>query len=167
VTNIRTASRSAEGAQTRTETSPQDSDTSLPEVSRRVVVVGACAVGVAAALGGCGTYGGSAEGADPPAKDPAPGAALAKTADIPVGGGKVFPDQKVVVTQPEEGTFKGFTSTCTHQGCQVAEVKDGTINCPCHGSKFKVADGSVAGGPAPSPLPAKDLKVTGDAITLA
>ena len=49
----------------------------------------------------------------------------------------------------------------------MAEVKDDTINCPCHRSKFKVADGSVAGGPAPSSLSAKDLKVTGDAITLA
>ena len=42
------------------------------------------------------------------------------------------------------GTFMAFTAVCTHQGCIVGEVKDGTINCPCHGSKFKVADGSVA-----------------------
>lgn len=146
---------------------PQEPGTGPPEVSRRAVFAGACGVCVAAALGGCSTYGGESKGEDPPAKDTAPGAALAKTADIPVGGGKVFPDQKVVVTQPEAGTFKGFTSTCTHQGCQVAEVKDGTINCPCHGSKYKVADGSVAGGPAPSPLATMVLKITGDAITLA
>lgn len=138
-----------------------------PHISRRAVIAGACGVGVAAALGGCSTYGGSSEGDDAPAKDAAPGAALAKTADIPVGGGKVFTDQKVVVTQPVAGTFKGFTTTCTHQGCTVAEVKNGTINCPCHGSMFKIADGSVAGGPAPSPLPAKEVKVTGDSITLA
>jgi len=141
----------------------------LPCVTRRAAIAGACGIGVTAALGGCSTYGGSAETQDAPAKGtsaPA-GTALAKTTDIPVGGGKIFGDQQVVVTQPEAGTFKAFATTCTHQGCTATEVKDGTINCPCHGSKFKVADGSVAGGPAQRPLPAKSVKVEGDAITLA
>ncbi len=138
-------------------------------VSRRAVIAGACGVCVATALAGCSTYGGSSESKDPPAKGTsAPGgAALAKTGDIPVGGGKVFADQQIVITQPQAGTFKGFSTKCTHQGCNVAAVNNGTINCPCHGSKFKIADGSVDAGPASSPLAAREVKVTGDAITLA
>ena len=95
------------------------------------------------------------------------GTPLGKTSEIPVGGGKVFADQKVVVTQPTAGEFKGFSAICTHQGCTVGSVSGGTINCPCHGSKYKVADGTVAGGPAPAPLPPKQVTVSGDEITLA
>lgn len=93
--------------------------------------------------------------------------ALAKTSDIPVDGGKVFDTQKVVVTQPKQGDFKAFSAICTHMGCTVSKVQSGSILCPCHGSKFSAADGSVQGGPATSPLAAKQLKVDGDSITLA
>lgn len=92
------------------------------------------------------------------------GTALASTSEIPVGGGAVFKDAKVVVTQPTAGQFKGFSATCTHMGCIVADVGGGTINCGCHGSKFKIADGSVANGPASSPLPAANITVQGDKI---
>ncbi|MFJ5831362.1 Rieske (2Fe-2S) protein [Streptomyces sp. NPDC093089] len=95
------------------------------------------------------------------------GPALAKTSDIPVGGGTVFSAEKVVVTQPEAGEFKAFSAVCTHQGCLVNKVADGTIDCPCHGSKYRIADGSVAAGPAPRPLPAEQIIVSGETITLA
>ena len=55
----------------------------------------------------------------------------------------VFADQKVVVTQPTAGDFKCFTAVCTHQGCIVATVSDGTINCACHGSQYSIEDGDV------------------------
>ena len=96
-----------------------------------------------------------------------PPAGLASTKDIPVGGGKVFESEQVVITQPTEGEFKGFTAICTHQGCTVATITGGTINCPCHGSKFAIADGSVAKGPANQPLEEKTVKVNGDQISLA
>lgn len=92
--------------------------------------------------------------------------ALAQVADIPVGGGKIFKDKGVVLTQPQSGTIKAFSTVCTHAGCAVTEVKGGTINCTCHGSKFKVADGSVAGGPAPKGLAAMKVTVDGGAIKL-
>jgi Rieske Fe-S protein len=124
-------------------------------VSRRGVLRGAAAVGVVGAAGvalaACSSGGGG-----PPASGPT---VVGPTSDVPVGGGKVYKDDKVVVTQPVAGQFKAFSAVCTHAGCLVDGVKDGTIQCPCHGSQFKIADGSVANGPATSPLPAKTVAV--------
>ncbi|MFF5392625.1 Rieske (2Fe-2S) protein [Streptomyces sp. NPDC013012] len=106
----------------------------------------------------------ASESPDSPEDD---GEALARTSEIPVGGGAVFPEEKVVVTQPTAGEFKAFSAVCTHQGCLVNKVADGTIDCPCHGSKFRVADGSVVTGPATRPLPAERIDVSGGTITLA
>ncbi|MFG2719208.1 Rieske (2Fe-2S) protein [Streptomyces sp. NPDC048416] len=144
--------------------------------SRRTVLVAAAG---AAALAGCSNSGDS-EGSSAPtpsapgtpgtpgrASSPAgAGQVLAKTSDIPVGGGKIFAEQKVVVTQPQAGTFKGFSAICTHQGCTVSSVSGGTINCPCHGSKYHIADASVAQGPATRPLPARQITVEADAVRL-
>ncbi|WP_420118177.1 Rieske (2Fe-2S) protein, partial [Micromonospora sp.] len=94
-------------------------------------------------------------------------AALAAVADIPVGGGKIFKAEGVVVTQPAAGTIKAFSATCTHQGCTVTSVKDGTIVCGCHNSVFGIADGAVRSGPAGSPLPPRAVTVDGDDIRLA
>ena len=136
-----------------------------PEVARRA----ALALGAAglAAVAGCSTYGGSATSSTSSAPGAAAGGVLGAAADVPVGGGKIFADKQVVVTQPTQGTFAAFSAVCTHQGCTVDTVADGTINCPCHGSKFKIADGSVATGPASKPLPKKNVTVAGGQITLA
>ena len=92
---------------------------------------------------------------------------LAGTADIPVGGGKILTDKKIVITEPQSGTFKAFTAVCTHQGCIVDSVSGGTINCPCHGSKFSIVNGSVVNGPAPSPLAPVGIEVQGSSIVQA
>ena len=72
-----------------------------------------------------------------------------------------------MITQPRAGSFKAFTAVCTHQGCTVSSVSGGTINCPCHGSRFSVSNGSVVQGPAPSPLAPVSIKVHGTAIVQA
>src|SRR5579863_1014930 len=94
------------------------------------------------------------------------GTVLGRTADIPLGGGMIFTAAKVVVTQPARNVFKAFSAVCTHVGCLCNQVADGTINCPCHGSKFKIADGAVAAGPAPSPLAAVPIAVADGKILL-
>jgi Rieske Fe-S protein len=71
------------------------------------------------------------------------------------------------VTQPEEGTFKGFSATCTHQGAILNSVSDGAIHCPRHGSAFDISDGSVVNGPATRPLPKQELDVARNTISLA
>ncbi|MFH9982318.1 Rieske (2Fe-2S) protein [Streptomyces sp. NPDC017179] len=146
---------------------------------RRTVVAAVGSAGLAAALTACGskdtsgsgtsttqngsgTTGGS--GGDGAAAGSG-GAALARTSDIPEGGGKVFGG--VVVTQPAKGEFKAFSSACTHQGCAVNRIADGVIVCPCHQSEFSAADGSVRKGPALKPLPAKDITVADGEIRLA
>ena len=96
----------------------------------------------------------------------ASGTLLGSAADIPVGGGVVFTAAQVVVTQPTKGVYKAFSAVCTHVGCLCNQVADGTINCPCHGSKFKITNGAVVTGPASSPLPAKTVTVTGDKVYL-
>jgi Rieske Fe-S protein len=118
-----------------------------------------------AALAGCAKYGD--EGAAPAPSSSSGAAPLAKTADVPVGGGTVLTDRKLVVTQPTKGEFKAFSAICTHQGCTVKDVTAGTINCPCHGSKFRVTDASVAAGPAPRPLAEQPITVRGGEIRLA
>ncbi|MEU0740550.1 Rieske (2Fe-2S) protein [Streptomyces sp. NPDC006134] len=131
--------------------------------TRRTVLM---ATGAAALLAGCGGSGDGSSG-ETAAGAASPGRELAKTADIPVGGGTVFKDEQVVVTQPREGDFKAFSAICTHQRCPVANVEAGTINCTCHGSRFRITDGSVANPPATRALPERKITVEGNSIRLA
>jgi nitrite reductase/ring-hydroxylating ferredoxin subunit len=95
------------------------------------------------------------------------GTVLGMASAVPVGGGMVFTAAKVVVTQPTKGEFKAFSAICTHVGCLCNQVADGTINCPCHGAKFKITDGSVVAGPAPTPLAAaKGITVSNGKILM-
>jgi Rieske Fe-S protein len=139
------------------------------ETTRRAALAGAGFAGLAATLAACGGSSGSSSGGTSGSGQAGSGgsAALASTSEIPVGGGKVFSAEKVVVTQPTAGEFKAFSAVCTHMQCLVDQVASGTIDCPCHGSEFSVKNGSVVSGPAPSPLPAQAIKVVGGKITLA
>ncbi|MEZ0580675.1 ubiquinol-cytochrome c reductase iron-sulfur subunit [Nocardioides sp. MH1] len=129
--------------------------------SRRIVFQGLGALGVAVALAGCA---GGEGGSD---KEVAAGTVLTTTDQVPVGGGVVLVDAKVVVTQPTEGDFKAFTAICTHQGLLVGEVENGVIHCDNHGSEFDYATGQVTQGPASQPLATVDIEVKGDKILKA
>ena len=134
-------------------------------VSRRRALTGAAGLGIGLpVLAACG--GGTSSSAADSAPTAAPGTVLASAAEIPVGGGAVFADAGVVITQPTAGDFKGFSVTCTHSGCPVNQVTS-TINCPCHGSTFSLTDGSPQAGPASSPLAPVALSLAGDQISLA
>ena len=155
--------------------------------SRRALLAGACAA-CAATLAGCARYGTSAGLAGAPPGAPAYGGGptsagtgsagtgaagggaanvLASTADVPVGGGTIITAQRIVITQPQAGSYHAFTAICTHLGCLVNTVSGGTINCPCHGSKYSIVNGSVVNGPAPLPLAAVSIKVEGTSIVKA
>ncbi len=94
------------------------------------------------------------------------GTKLGKASQIPVGGGAIFASHQVVVTQPTAGTYKAFSSVCTHAGCQCNEVAGGLINCPCHGASFSISDGSALQGPTQTPLPARTVTVADGEIRL-
>jgi Rieske Fe-S protein len=159
-----------------------------PELERRTVLLGAGAAGIAGVLAACGGNddgnGGNPaatatddtgtgdvtdEPTDAGSDDDQDGdtAPLVAASDVPVGGGVILADDGVVVTQPEEGEFMGFSSTCTHQGCTVARVDGGQIQCDCHGSRFSIEDGAVENGPATQPLPEVAVSLEGDQIVRA
>jgi Rieske Fe-S protein len=163
-------------------------DTEATTTTRRAMLAGAGAVGASALLAACGTndedgsLAGDDSGATPgstagapttgaaPASEPSGGGGsgtkLSAASAIPVEGGKVFADQQIVVTQPAKGQYKGFTAVCTHAGCTVANVRNGVINCGCHGSQFSIEDGSVKRGPAQQPLDEVKVKVSGGSVWL-
>jgi Rieske Fe-S protein len=144
---------------------PFDTPNPEPASTRRGVLFGVGLVGLAGTLSACGGSNDSS-GDSSGNGGTSSGGSLGKTSDIPVGGGKIFTSEKVVVTQPKQGEFKAFSAVCTHRGCTVGSVSGGKIQCPCHGSAFNVADGTVANGPADKPLPAKTVTVQNGELKL-
>src|SRR5690349_13502800 len=153
----------------------------MSDTTRRAVLAGAAGIATVSVMAACGDDSGTNSGAGSGSNNNAGGnngnaggnngnaggnSSLPKTTDVPVGGGVVVAAADVVITQPSAGQFKAFSATCTHQGCTVADVSGGTINCGCHFSKFSASDGSVKNGPATSPLPEKKITVSGTTISL-
>ena len=162
-----------------------DQDAAAAHPDRRTVIRGAGAVGLVAAgatvLAACGSDSTSGALAGSSSSGSSSSSAATTTSggsggsgdsegvaksDVPVGGGTIVAATKTVITQPAAGEFKAFSSICTHMGCPVASVTDGTINCNCHGSRYDIATGAVKRGPATKPLPAKTVTVKGDQITV-
>ncbi|MEV4255778.1 Rieske (2Fe-2S) protein [Spirillospora sp. NPDC049652] len=163
---------------------PQEHETAIPappeqrpsgDLARRGLLLSAGVVGVAGLAAACGDS--DSEGGKPSATatptdnggmtmSSGGGVVLGDAAEVPVGGGKVFKDRKVVVTQPEPGEYRAFTAVCTHRGCTVASVANGLIRCPCHGSEFRIDDGRVARPPAGKALVEQAIKVSGGKIIL-
>ena len=148
---------------------------SVPALTRRsllrglAVVVGAAVAGFVAArasgladpkvaTAAANAYGpASKTGAEP----------LASLDDVPVGGGIVLEDARIVLTRDAGGTVHGLSATCTHQGCMVSSVENGVIVCPCHSSSFSAETGAPTAGPASRPLPEIPVTVRGNSVFLA
>ncbi len=150
------------------ETDAQPGAAAARDVTRRRVIRGAAAGGIALPLlAACGSGDGSGAGSSGSSGSSGSGGATVAASDVPVGGGKILAADKVVVTQPSKGQFKAFSGVCTHQGCLVQTIADGAIVCPCHGSSFSVKDGSVVTGPATQPLESLSVTVKGDQVTVS
>jgi len=146
------------------------------QLSRRSVLTGLAVAAAAGAAGylvaahsalaraGGATAGPNGYGAPPPSSG---GKLLIAVDRVPAGGGVVVAQDGVVVTKSPGRLVHGFSSTCTHQGCTVAAVQGGTINCPCHGSRFNYLTGAVVNGPATRPLPAVAVVVHGGNVYTA
>lgn len=141
-------------------------------------VLGACAACLGAgALAACGgaetpggtsapTGGGSASGTGTGAGAGAGAGVRVPVANVPVGGSIFVKDDNLIVTQPQEGTFKAFDATCTHQQCAVSETEGGKLHCPCHQSNYDMSTGAPVSGPAPAPLTALTAALDGDAVVV-
>lgn len=145
-----------------------------PPLSRRSVLRGAGVVSLGVVVGfvlargsdaarGTGTeVAANGYGPAPPAGT---AEVLAPLADVPDGGALVLAGRHVVLTRSGD-QVRGFSATCTHQGCTVDGVADGRLTCPCHGSVFDAATGAVLQGPATTPLPAVAVTVVDGSVTI-
>ena len=125
----------------------------IPALPRRIFLATSCATA-------CLTAAGCSVGEAPSGEDTASdGPVTLSVNDVPVGGGIVLADRQVVVTQPEPGI-------CSHRGCTVNRVRNGTIECPCHNSAFSITDGAVMRSPATEPLPNRAVTRTVDTLTV-
>jgi len=143
------------------------------DIPRRAVIRGVTVTGLAAVAGylvarssdaaapGNDTAGANGYGSPP--EDA--GRRLAALDDVPPGGGLVVED--VVLTRDDNGDVRGFSATCTHQGCTVGSVQDGAIGCPCHGSLFDASTGEPVAGPATRALAEVPVAVRDDAVFTA
>lgn len=116
---------------------------------RRTVLRGAALAGVAcfgaAACAAGGTESGTRPSSDAPVE-------LGPASEVPVGGAKIYAEQRLLVSQPAKGEFKCFSTVCTHAGAVLNKIEKDQSVCPLHGSRFMVATGEVAEGPASRPL---------------
>jgi nitrite reductase/ring-hydroxylating ferredoxin subunit len=53
------------------------------------------------------------------------------------------------------------SATCPHRGAPLDEgtVEGEIVTCPWHGSRFSLIDGTLEGGPAPTPLRCYEVRV--------
>jgi menaquinol-cytochrome c reductase iron-sulfur subunit len=70
------------------------------------------------------------------------------------------------VRREDGGRFVAFAVNCTHLGCPVQWFENAKLFlCPCHGGVYQ-ADGSVAAGPPPKPLPQYPIRVQGGQVEI-
>lgn len=145
---------------------------------RRPLVLGAVGLAAAALVSACGgasdttspasTEGSSGSSSASSAGGAAP-AVLVALADVPVGGAVSAESPEgdpIIIAQPTAGQVVGFSAVCTHAGCTVAPA-GAELDCPCHGSVFDAATGQNTAGPAPSPLAAYAVAVSGTDVVTA
>ncbi|MFI1951734.1 ubiquinol-cytochrome c reductase iron-sulfur subunit [Streptomyces xinghaiensis] len=130
--------------------------TSRPAASRRTLLRGAALVGAAGAgLAACGDGGGGTGGGETPTAPVDLGAAD----EVPVGGARLYREQRVLVSRPAEDEYKAFSAVCTHQRCVLSAVEGTGADCACHGSRFDAETGRALRGPATKALPAVPVSV--------
>jgi cytochrome b6-f complex iron-sulfur subunit len=75
-------------------------------------------------------------------------------ANYPLNTRTVLPNIPAILIHTADG-FSALSMVCTHLGCTVDASPNGFV-CPCHGSRYDLAGGLLA-GPAGRPL--KPLRV--------
>jgi nitrite reductase/ring-hydroxylating ferredoxin subunit/uncharacterized membrane protein len=136
---------------------------------RLLALAGAGGLGVGGYLGGHLAYS-NAVGVNRNAdeqKKPRDWTDAAAAADIVEGRPvRVQVKAQEIVLVRTGGQVQAIGATCSHWGGPLDEgtLTDGCLECPWHGSRFRLADGSVARGPATSPQLAYDVRAVGDRL---
>lgn len=92
---------------------------------------------------------------------------LAKVADLPEGKPvRMLLGEVPVVAIHVGDEVHVLADRCSHMSGPLSEgdLADGCLTCPWHGSVFRIADGSVARGPATAPQPAFSSRIVGGAV---
>jgi nitrite reductase/ring-hydroxylating ferredoxin subunit len=74
---------------------------------------------------------------------------------------KVMVGQTRVLLVREGSAIRALADTCSHLGGPLSEgeLRDGTVICPWHGSRFSLRDGRVVNGPATHPQPCMEARI--------
>ncbi|QMU69927.1 Rieske 2Fe-2S domain-containing protein [Streptacidiphilus sp. P02-A3a] len=93
---------------------------------------------------------------------------LGQLGEFPLGRAerRMLGEVPVLVVQETAGVVRVLADRCSHLSGPLSEgkVADGCVECPWHGSRFRLADGGVAAGPATAPQPVFETKVVGDRV---
>ncbi|MEI6216526.1 MAG: TQO small subunit DoxD [Actinomycetes bacterium] len=135
----------------------------IPDLADRRQVMQLFAVGAAAVIASLG--GGLLK---KKVAAPAVGSAIVQLSAFPVGATMNFQANDggpAILFRTKAGVF-AYSALCTHQGCTVAySPADHLIMCPCHGAQYDPNQAAaVVAGPAPTPLPAIKVAISGNKI---
>ena len=92
---------------------------------------------------------------------------LMKAAELPEGKPvRQLVGEVPVVAIRVAGAVRVLADRCSHMSGPLSDgdLNNGCLTCPWHGSMFRIADGSVARGPATSPQPAFQTREVGGAV---
>jgi Rieske Fe-S protein len=98
-----------------------------------------------------------------------PHAPIATSAEVPVGGVKLFSyptaQDHCILVRTADARLVAYSQKCTHLSCAVYyEKAQNRLECPCHQGFFSIADGSVIQGPPQRSLPRVKLEQRGDQL---
>ncbi|MGW8331095.1 Rieske 2Fe-2S domain-containing protein [Streptomyces sp. NPDC055897] len=91
-----------------------------------------------------------------------------------VGGASEFPEGQgvrrmlgevpLLVVREPDGGFHVLVDRCSHMAGPLSQgkVADGCVECPWHGSVFRLTDGQNVGGPATAPQPTFETRLRED-----
>ncbi|HYN95444.1 MAG TPA: Rieske 2Fe-2S domain-containing protein [Pilimelia sp.] len=124
--------------------------------------------GAADGPGSPGTSAGSQSAGPDATPHQVPPQALTLATHVPLGGGVVVEQGKVLVVQPTPGVYKAFDARCPHNGVPVNPPDTtGVVTCPRHKAQFNGADGVILRGPAKRSLTGIPIKMAGAYIVRA
>ena len=72
----------------------------------------------------------------------------------------------LLVVRTDATSVSAYTATCTHQQCTINGFTESVFQCPCHGSRFSPANGSVLRGPATAPLRRLTASIANGVVTI-